>query len=124
MEGARPFATRGQSLHPAYCWYPNYRTVCHHHQRWIGPFARTFDDQRDLRSAPTVRKAARRHIRLYRDNPDTATYLVSEARRIVRRWRAIEFGVSPAPIADLDSYITSYPDLIDLATILADSIAT
>src|SRR6476660_4919870 len=57
---------RRQVLHPVYCWYPNYRTVCHHHQRWIGPFARTFDDQRDLRSAPTVRKAARRHIRLYR----------------------------------------------------------
>jgi hypothetical protein len=65
--------------------------------------------------------AARRHPQLCRENPRTATYLFKEARRILRRWRAIETGAAPAPIADVDSYIAHYPDLIDLAEILAES---
>lgn len=65
--------------------------------------------------------AARRHAQLYRANPDSAPYLLSEARRILRRWRAIETGTAPAPIADLDNYIANYPDLIDLGGNLAGS---
>lgn len=112
---------RRQVSQPVYCWYPNYRTVCARHMRWIGPFTHTVDDQRDLRSAPAVRAAARRHARLYRANPAAATYLLNEARRILRRWRVVETGAAPSAITDIDSYIANYPDLIDLASILADS---
>jgi hypothetical protein len=112
---------RRQVSQPVYCWYPDYRTVCARHMRWIGPFTRTVDDQIDLRDAPAVLVAARRHARLHRENPDTATYLLSEARRILRRWRAVETGATFKTIVDIDSYIASYPDLIDLAAILTDS---
>lgn len=112
---------RRQVWQPVYCWYPHYRTVCARHMRWIGPFTRTVDDQIDLRNTPAVLVAARRHARIHHANPDAATYVLSEARRILRRWRAVETGATAQKIADVDSYIASYPDLIDLADILANS---
>jgi hypothetical protein len=36
-------------------------------------------------------------------------------------WSTAETGQLPQPATDVDSYIATYPDLIDLATILAHS---
>jgi TniQ len=112
---------RRQVHQPVYCWYPNHHTVCHHHRRWIGPFAHTLDDQRDLSAAPDVVAAATLHLHLHRRNGDTTRYVLREAQRILRWWSTAETGKPSHPAADVDSYIAAYPDLIDLAAILADS---
>jgi hypothetical protein len=104
-----------------YCWQPAHRTVCYRHRRWIGPFARTLDDQRDLRSAPAVVAAANRQARLARDHPGSVDYALREAQRILRWWSTTEAATPALPVADVDSYIAAYPELIDLAVMLVDS---
>lgn len=113
---------RRQVHQPVHCWYPAHRTVCYRHHRWIGPLTRTLDDQRDLRAAPGVVAAARRHAQLYRHNLGTADYALREAQRILRWWSVAETAVTRTfPATDVDSYLAAYPDLIDLAVILVDS---
>ena len=112
---------RRQVHQPVYCWPPAGRTVCFRHHRWIGPFARTLDDQRDLSSSPEVVTASRHHAQLYRGHPATVDYALREAQRILRWWAAAEAAVPPIPRADVDSYLAVYPDLIDLAVILVES---
>lgn len=105
---------------PVYCWIPDHCTVCHRHYRWIGPGNRTHDDQRDLRGAPVVLAAARRHTRLHRNHCDTAHFAIADATRILRWWTATPSVALSTATTSVDTYIRAYPDLIDLASILAD----
>lgn len=113
-------ARRGVS-EPVYCWFPDYATVCPRHRRWIGPGTYTLDDQRDLCCAPAVLAAAYGHARLYRDFHDAARFAVKDATRILRWWAISGSGALSGHPTDVDAYITAYPDLIDLAGILADA---
>jgi hypothetical protein len=105
---------------PVYCWIPDHRTVCHRHYRWIGPGNRTHDDQRDLRDAPVVLVAARRHARLHRNHCHAAHFVVTDATRVLRWWTATPSVALSTATTSVDTYIRVYPDLIDLANILAD----
>lgn len=107
---------------PVYCWMPDYVTVCHRHRRWIGAGTYTLDHQRDLRCAPAVIAAAQRHARLHHRHSDTARFAVKDAARIHRCWaRSTNLVTLPPPNADVDTHIAAYPDLIALATVLADA---
>lgn len=106
---------------PVYCWIPDHRTVCHRHDRWIGPGNRTHDDQRDLRGAPLVLTAARRHARLYRNHRDAAHFAITDATRILRWWTGTLSSALSTATTRVDTYIGAYPDLIDLASILAEA---
>jgi hypothetical protein len=105
---------------PVYCWLPDYVTVCHRHQRWIGPPAQTWADQKSLTAKPTVIAAARNHARLYTTSR-TAEFDLRDARRIVRWWarhrRYVEESGSRIEI--VEAHITDYPEVIALAGILA-----
>jgi len=105
---------------PVYCWFPDHLTVCHHHSRWIGPGNRSVDDQRDLRGAPAVLTAARGHARLHRSHGDAAEVTLTEASRILRWWTATPSHTLSTATTCADTYIRAYPDLIDLASILAE----
>lgn len=106
---------------PVYCWFPDHLTVCHRHYRWIGPGNRSVDDQRDLRDASAVLAAARRHARLHRNHRDAAQFAITDATRILRWWTATPSPSLSTATTRVDTYIRAYPDLIDLASILADA---
>lgn len=112
---------RHRVYEPVYCWVPDHRTVCRRHRRWIGPGARSHTDQRDLHAAPVVVAAAYRHARLHRQYRESARFAIQEATRILRWWATPGSGALAGGATDVDAYITAYPDLVDLAAILADA---
>jgi hypothetical protein len=104
---------------PVYCWLPEYVTVCRRHQLWVGPPAQSWADQKSLASKPSVMAAARNHARLY--TISTAEFDLRDARRIVTWWerhrRCVEKSGSHIDI--VDAHITTYPEVIALAGLLA-----
>lgn len=105
---------------PVFCWFPDHVTVCRRHHRWIGPGNRALADQRDLHNAPAVLLAARRHARLHHNHGDATRCAFSDAARILRWWTATPPQTFSPTTACVDTYIDGYPDLVDLASILAE----
>ncbi|WP_160195284.1 TniQ family protein, partial [Mycobacterium kyorinense] len=106
---------------PVYCWLPLHVTVCHHHQRWIGPPARTLDDQEDLHDHPQVLDAARNHGALMRRyGTQRSLRALRDARHILIYWaNAEKRATTPILASTLASCIAAYPDLIGVALLLA-----
>ncbi|BEL39254.1 Uncharacterised protein [Mycobacteroides abscessus subsp. abscessus] len=104
---------------PVHCWLPAYETVCFRHLRWIGPGAATWEDQHDLSNHPDIVVAARRHRQLIRAHRDLAGSALSEARHILTWWSRVNQD-SGDDQTDPTTYLQAYPDLITIATVLAD----
>jgi hypothetical protein len=105
---------------PVCCWLPVHVMVCHHHRRWIGPPARTLDDQKDLHNHPQVLDAARNHGALVRRyGTERSLSAVRDARHILIYWANAEQSAK-APILDttLAGHIGAYPDLVGVASLL------
>jgi hypothetical protein len=123
-------ALRGpaRGYEPAYCWFPDHVTVCHRHRRWIGPSARTWDDQVSLAAHPEVITAARQHQRLRGPHgPDIVDTALNDALRIVLRQRRIaglvEYDVVNAGGAPrwstgrhVRTHVATHPQVVGLAT--------
>jgi TniQ len=120
-------ARRG-ATEPVHCWLPNHVTVCHRHRRWIGPPARTWEDQRSVTQHPAVIEAAKLHHRLCRRHPPaTVAVALTDARRVLLHWPRHQqlidlIGTSarqPGPAGgQVDIHIHSYPDLVRLAGLI------
>jgi hypothetical protein len=88
---ARPMcrlcSARRGVIEPVYCWLPNHVTLCRRHQRWIGPSARSWDEQRCLAQRRQVVDAAKHHQRLVRrHSEDTLDFAIKDARRVLLQW--------------------------------------
>lgn len=123
-------ARRG-ATEPVHCWFPNHVTVCHRHQRWIGPSAQTWADQADLATHHRVLTAAKRHKRLcLRHPPETIDAAMNDALRIMLRQR-IFAGQPHHDIADVSgaprwstrrhvsTHVATYPLVVELSAIIA-----
>jgi len=105
---------------PVFCFLPPHITVCQRHQLWIGPPARSLDDQRNLRYRPPVLAAARTHVRLVRQHGQTDIHhAMHAARHFLIYWANSERSLD-APILDksLDGYVAAYPDLLAITETL------
>jgi hypothetical protein len=106
---------------PVGCWLPSHVTVCQRHTLWIGPPARTLDQQMDLRHHPQVLNAARIHSDLvHRYGTKRSQTALRESRHILKYWANTERSAT-ASILDttLVGCIGAYPDLVLVASLLA-----
>lgn len=122
-------ARRG-ATEPVHCWFPNHVTVCHRHQRWIGPSAQTWADQADLATHHRVLAAAKRHKRLCRQyQTEIVDAAMDDALRIMVRQR-IFAGQPHHDIANaggparwstrrhVSTHVATYPLVVELSAII------
>lgn len=110
---------------PVHCWLPPHATVCFRHALWTGPGATSWQNQHDLQGRPDVLAAAQRHHQLIKRHHELAGNALTEARHILTWWAHVahvdQGAAGPCEgqrgsTADLDTY----PDLIAVASVLAD----
>ena len=127
-------ARRGVS-EPVHCWLPDHLTVCHRHDRWIGPSAQRWDDQISLKHHPDIAQAARAHLVLaMRNNPGIVELAINDASRIVLRQNRFRrsdgladsaaTGIALrgrwASISTVNLHIATYVKTVRMATVIID----
>lgn len=113
---------------------PTHRTACRRHRRWLPAGYWPAQQQYDLRDAPEILTAQRRHTRLVHEHGDHATGFVRQAAHITERWthrgdwpehrnRRLQRLLDPNQcwISETHPLITmaNYPETIALARLLA-----
>jgi hypothetical protein len=103
-----------------YCYLPAHVTVCHRHQRWIGPPAHVVDDQVDLQDRPLVIRGARTHHRVaHRHTEEDLRAAFGDARHMLIYWAHAEHREAAAILQNgLHAHVSAYPELIAIAATL------
>jgi hypothetical protein len=124
-------SVRRGATEPVHCWFPNHVTVCHRHQRWIGPSARSWADQADLATQHGVLTAAKRHKRLCRRHrSEIVDAAMDDALRIMVRQRIFagqphhgmaNVGGVPrwSTRRHVDAHVATYPVVVELSALIA-----
>lgn len=103
-----------------YCYLPAHVTVCHRHQRWIGPPAHAVDDHVDLQDGPSVLRAARTHHRLAHRHADADLHAAfGAARHMLAYWAHAEHRTAAAILQDgILAHVSTYPEVVAIAAAL------
>lgn len=105
---------------PVYCYLATHITICHRHQRWIGPPAHVLNDQVDLHNWPRVLSAARTHQRLARQCSEIDLRdALSDARHFLVFWAHSEDNSAAGILqTGVEAHVAVYPDVIAIAATL------